>query len=148
MDAATEFRVFVPPPAAARGISEPHTDDLKVSGISQYKWHTVLILPFDGSVPWIADRVFQGARQMLASIAEYISAEMEPDIGRLLLRYGFSFDIALQEDGSVQLVEINPFGAMSGYGACLFSWVVDGRMLSGLEESEVAIVLESGFPIV
>jgi hypothetical protein len=39
----------------------------------------------------------------------------------LLLKYGLSFDVALQKDGSVQLVEINPFGALSGCGACLFN---------------------------
>jgi hypothetical protein len=143
MDTASEFRVFVPPPAA-RGITNAHTGALRVSGVSQYKWHDVLSLPFEMSVEEVVERVSSGAKGMLARIAEYISAELEADIVDLLLRYGFSFDVALREDGNVQLVEINPFGAMSGCGACLFNWVIDGRMLYGLEESVVAIVLDGG----
>jgi hypothetical protein len=38
-------------------------------------------------------------------------------------------------------VEINPFGAMSGCGACLFNWVIDGRILYGMEERVFAVVL-------
>ncbi|KAH6028547.1 hypothetical protein HBI54_229090 [Parastagonospora nodorum] len=60
----------------------------------------------------------------------------------MLLRYGFSFDVVLQDDGSVQLVELNPFGAMSGCGACLFNWIIDARMLYGLEHVGFAIVLD------
>ncbi|KAF1921710.1 hypothetical protein BDU57DRAFT_489752 [Ampelomyces quisqualis] len=83
MDATTEFRVFVPPPAA-RGVP----------------------------MLW------------------------------LLLKHGFTFDIALRPDGKVQLIELNPFGAMSVCGACLFNWVIDGRMLYGLDAPEIAVVLE------
>jgi hypothetical protein len=79
---------------------------------------------------------------MLADITSYTGSEVEADMKDLLLRHGFSFDIALQDNGSVQLVEINPFGAMSGCGACLFQWVVDGRVLYGLEECEIAMTLE------
>ena len=60
----------------------------------------------------------------------------------LLLKHGFSFDVALERHGSVQLVEINPFGALSGCGACLFNWVRDGRMLYGLEEAQFAVTLD------
>lgn len=141
MDAATEFRVFVPPPAA-RGVAHPEKSDFRVSGISQYKWHGSLDLPFDAPIIWVADRVWKGARGTLASIAEYISTELEADIENLLLRHGFSFDIALREDDSEQLEEINPFGAMSGCGSCLFNWVLDGKMLYGLEELDIAIVLD------
>jgi hypothetical protein len=87
MDPAKEFRVFVPPPAA-RGIAEPHIDDLEISGISQYRWHQTL--------------------------------QITP----------------------VQLIEMNPFGAMSGCGACLFNWVLDARMLYALDEGEIAVTLE------
>lgn len=94
MDAATEFRVFIPPPAA-RGVSNPNTTDFRVSGISQYKWHSPLKLPFDAPVIWVTDRVWKGARDMLASIADYMCTALEADIEDLLLRHGFSFDIAL-----------------------------------------------------
>ncbi|KAF2833605.1 hypothetical protein CC86DRAFT_442036 [Ophiobolus disseminans] len=43
----------------------------------------------------------------------------------------------------VFLVEINPFGAMSGCGACLFNWVSDKKMLYGLEKADFAVTLTS-----
>lgn len=46
---------------------------------------------------------------MLVSTIEYISNELEQDVENLLLRHGFSFDIALQGDGSVQLMGNQPF---------------------------------------
>jgi hypothetical protein len=141
MDPAKEFRVFVPPPAA-RGILGPHTNDFKVSGISQYKWHSALQSPPGSTGEWVMDCISEGAQRMLADITSYTGSEVEADMKDLLLRHGFSFDIALQDNGSVQLVEINPFGAMSGCGACLFQWVVDGRVLYGLEECEIAMTLE------
>lgn len=66
---------------------------------------------------------------MLADIVVYIASKMETNVQNLLLEQGFSFDIALQENGSVQLIDMNLFGAMSGCGACLFNWVLDARML-------------------
>lgn len=67
MDAATEFRVFVPPPAA-RGIIEPRINDFKISAFSRYRWYAALNLPFEVSVQWVADRVIEGAGKKLANI--------------------------------------------------------------------------------
>jgi hypothetical protein len=39
-------------------------------------------------------------------------------------------------------VEINPFGALSGCGACLFNWVLDGKVLYGLEEAQFILTVE------
>jgi hypothetical protein len=142
MDPAKEFRVFVPPPAA-RGITEPHIDDLKISGISQYRWHQPLQLPPGRTVQWVVDCATEGAQRMLAAIVPYMGSKMGTDMQNLLLEHGFSFDIALQEDGSVQLIEMNPFGAMSGCGACLFNWLLDARMLYALDEGEIAVMLEA-----
>ncbi|KAF2256699.1 hypothetical protein BU26DRAFT_414240, partial [Trematosphaeria pertusa] len=60
------------------------------------------------------------------------------------MSYGFSFDVIVKEGGVVQVVEINPFGALSGCGACLFNWARDGRVLYGLDGGEVefAVTLE------
>jgi hypothetical protein len=141
MDPAKEFRVFVPPPAA-RGIAEPHIDDLEISGISQYRWHQTLQITPGRTAKWVVDRVAEGAQSMLADVVLYMESKMETDMQNLLLEHGFSFDIALQESGSVQLIEMNPFGAMSGCGACLFNWVLDARMLYALDEGEIAVTLE------
>jgi hypothetical protein len=130
------------PPPAARGVIEPQINDFKVSGISQYRWHSTLQSPPGSTVDWVMDCVSAEAQRMLADIVPYIGSEVKTDLKVLLLRHGFSFDIALQDNGSIQLIEVNPFGAMSGCGACLFHWVADGRMLYGLEGSEIAVTLK------
>jgi hypothetical protein len=139
MDPAREFRIFVPPPAA-HGINEPHLYDFKISGISQYRWHCVFEPPFGLTVKEVAEKVCEGARSVLADLIDFTTARLGADTRNMLLKYGFSFDVALQQDGSVQLVEINPFGAMSGCGACLFNWVLDGITLYGLEEEVTFVV--------
>ncbi|KAJ6201724.1 hypothetical protein J3E72DRAFT_182069 [Bipolaris maydis] len=60
--------------------------------------------------------------------------------------HGFSFDVALEQDGTVQLVEINPFGALSPCGACLFNWIRDGKVLYGIEEAQFAVTLDEARP--
>jgi hypothetical protein len=132
-------RVFVPP--AARGIREPKVNDFAVSAISQYRWHSMFEPPYKFSGQRVADRVSEGARNMLMDIVAYIEAELDNNMRNLLSTYGFSFDVALQPDGSLQLVEINPFGAMSGCGAYLFNWLIDGRIMYGLEEGVFAVVV-------
>ncbi|EUC44968.1 hypothetical protein COCMIDRAFT_96930, partial [Bipolaris oryzae ATCC 44560] len=57
-------------------------------------------------------------------------------------RYTLVFDVALEQDGTVQLVEINPFGALSPCGACLFNWIRDGKVLYGIEEAQFAVTLD------
>lgn len=56
------------------------------------------------------------------------------------MEYGFVFDVSLRREGVVVLVEVNPFGAMSICGACLFQWVRDGRAVYGLEDEVVVKV--------
>jgi hypothetical protein len=79
---------------------------------------------------------------MLNDIVAYMEKELSSNIAGLLLKYGLSFDVALQEDGSVHLVEITPFGALSGCGACLFNWALDGKVLYGLEEAQFTVTVE------
>jgi hypothetical protein len=141
MDTAKEFRVFVPPPAA-RGVREPTVEDLRVSAISQYRWHSVFQQPYGFSLEHIVDCVLKGSRDVLMDIVAYMEAEFDSKMRNSLLKYGFSFDVALQPDGSLHMVEINPFGAMSVCGACLFNWVIDGRVLYGLEEGVFTVVLD------
>ncbi|KAF2439674.1 hypothetical protein P171DRAFT_436296 [Karstenula rhodostoma CBS 690.94] len=142
MDSRREFRVFVPPPTATGAKEE--VGQMKISAVSQYRWPFPFSHPFDFSLKHTADMVCSGANEVLESIKVFVDSEMSKDIRRLLVRYGFSFDVALQEDGSVQLVEANPFGALSGCGACLFNWVRDGKLLYGLDEDvEFAVTLEA-----
>lgn len=141
MDPRTEFRVFVPPPKAT-GVEE-EVGQLRVSAVSQYRWPFPFSRPFDFLLEQAAEMVCSGANEVLERIKLFMEREMSHDIRGLLVKYGFSFDVALQEDGSVELVEVNPFGALSGCGACLFHWVRDGRVLYGLEEDvEFVVTLE------
>ncbi|RAR04555.1 hypothetical protein DDE82_004512 [Stemphylium lycopersici] len=134
MDPAREFRVFVPPPAAAavsRSTNALIVENFKISAISQCF-----------SLEETVAKVEAGADTVLADIVAYAQKELSEDIVNMLLKHGLSFDVALQQDGSVQLVEINPFGALSGCGACLFNWVLDGKVLYGLGEAQFAVTLD------
>ncbi len=134
-----EFRVFVPPPAA-RGANGT-ADEFKISAISQYRWLDEFKAPWTFTLQHVVDSVQHGADNVLLDIVAYAKESLHADMMALLLEYGFSFDVALQSDGSVQLVELNPFGAMSGCGACLFNWVLDGKVLYGLEEAQFLITM-------
>lgn len=61
----------------------------------------------------------------------------------MMKRDGIVFDVAYTLGGEVQLVEVNPYGAMSGCGSCVFDWIGDARVLYGMEgEIEVRIVVD------
>lgn len=145
MDSASEFRVFVPPPLAA-GAKEGGVAGLRVSAVSQYCWHSPFAFPCGFALERTAGLVCAGADAVLVDIRAFAEDEMSEEVRGLLLRYGFSFDVALQQDGSVQLVEANPFGALSGCGTCLFNWVSDGRVLYGLERDvELVVTLDDAY---
>ncbi|KAL1797281.1 hypothetical protein ACET3X_003887 [Alternaria dauci] len=140
MDPDKEFRVFVPPPAA-KTRREADVTEFWVSAISQYRWPKAFEAPWGFDLQQTVDSVGMGATKTLEDIVTYAKKELSKDTTDLLLKYGFSFDIALKKDGGVQLIEINPFGALSGCGACLFNWVLDGKVMYGLEEPEFTITV-------
>jgi hypothetical protein len=143
MDAGKEFRVFVPPPTAKTG-QEADATEFAISAISQYSWPMVFEEPWNFDLQQTVDLVDAGAKGVLADVVAYTEKDLGKDIIELLLKFGFSFDVALQKDGRVQLVEINPFDALSGCGACLFNWVLDGKVMYGLEEPQFAVTVEEG----
>jgi hypothetical protein len=140
MDPDKEFRVFVPPPAA-KNTRKPHATEFAISAISQYRWPKAFQAPWGFDLQQTVDLVSLGAMKVLEDIVAY-TKELSEEITELLLRYGFSFDVTLQRNGGVQLVELNPFGALSGCGACLFNWVLDGRVMYGLEEPQFIVTLD------
>lgn len=148
MDAAYEFRVFVPPPRVRlenRRVDEVGLRDLRISAISQYRWVLPFQSPFpDRGVEETAERVYDGAQGIFRQISEFAEKEVVFEIREMLLRYGFSFDVIVKKGGEMQLVELNPFGALSGCGACLFNWVKDGKMLYGIggDDIEFTVTLE------
>lgn len=137
MDPMREFRVFVPPPGARL------SEEMKISAISQYRWWTPFVSPYpDSDFAATASKVLCEAEKIFEEILAFVKTELGEEIGKSLWKYGFSFDIIVKEGGQVQLVELNPFGAMSGCGACLFQWITDGKVLYGLDEAEFAITAE------
>ncbi|KAK6002557.1 hypothetical protein QM012_001307 [Aureobasidium pullulans] len=117
-----KFRCFVPPTT--------HLDNgtLRMVAVSQYHWHR--------SFPVIAFEPRQTVEVALTSAAEEILKQISSTAacrGILdeLKTWGFTFDIVVKRTGHVQLVEVNPFGANSGCGSCLFNWVDDAKLLYG-----------------
>ncbi|KAH7094566.1 hypothetical protein FB567DRAFT_510478 [Paraphoma chrysanthemicola] len=141
MDPAKEFRVFVPPPAARR-ISKPTVSDFRISAISQYEWHKAFQVPYNLSLDQVADKVYVGALGLMPILVAYIAMQLDAKVAKTLLESGFTFDVLLLEDGRLQLVEINPFGAMSPCGACLFNWVLDATVLYGLDPMQFAVTVD------
>ncbi|KAF2729400.1 hypothetical protein EJ04DRAFT_515956 [Polyplosphaeria fusca] len=138
IDAGQEFRVFVPPPAACGG------DAFEISAISQYQWHSPFEARYGLSVEETLETVHAGAKKLLAEIEQFVKGETNDGscIWELLVKHGLTFDLWLKGPDDARLIEINPFGALSGCGACLFNWVLDGRTLYGLDESVFALTLE------
>jgi hypothetical protein len=87
----------------------------------------------------VAELVTEGTNRVLREIIEHARDELEPET---LVKYGPSFDVGLHRNNEIQLIEINPFGALSRCGACLFNWGLDARVLYGLEEDMVFIVTQ------
>lgn len=119
----TEFRVFCPPLGDS------------VAAISQYHWHRPLKSPpgLDLSRDSELQKVYGAIKRIHSQIVASSSFTEK------LRRTGFTFDV-LVLGGDAQLLELNPFGAMTGCGSCLFHWINDAAVLYG-KESEVEMRL-------
>ncbi|KAF2471621.1 uncharacterized protein BDR25DRAFT_313555 [Lindgomyces ingoldianus] len=56
---------------------------------------------------------------------------------QLLVPSGFTFDFSLESGNMTQLIELNPFGALSVCRKYLFNWIKNARLLYGLEDGFV-----------
>ncbi|THY05475.1 hypothetical protein D6D01_09998 [Aureobasidium pullulans] len=134
MNQGVEFRCFVPPWKA---------QSCRITAISQYHWY----LPFPSNhftLRLIVDLAIRFATQSLQDI---LATAFDKAIYADLKYWGFSFDIVVKNISSAgenaEVVEINPFGARSGCGSCLFHWERDGSVLYGGKEGvEVRIVIK------
>ncbi|KAL9108101.1 MAG: hypothetical protein Q9227_007076 [Pyrenula ochraceoflavens] len=147
MEAGREWRCFVPPLRLKGDGRNGETEQLKVRGISQYRWHKPLKMLAGLELEELAEKVSTGAQRVLQEILLH-SREHERRLEEQLQRFGLTFDVALMpvskdDETEVQLVEVNPFGAMSGCGSCLYHWIRDARRLYGLENGiEVKVTLD------
>ncbi|THZ93410.1 hypothetical protein D6C82_08889 [Aureobasidium pullulans] len=133
MNQSVEFRCFVPP-------WKP--EGCRITAISQYHWY--LPFPSDRFTPRVV--IDLAVSFATASLQDILATALEKGIYKDLKTWGFSFDIVVKHvcpaEGNVEVVEINPFGARSGCGSCLFHWQRDGSVLYGGEEGvEVRILV-------
>ncbi|PBL02031.1 hypothetical protein ARMGADRAFT_1158630 [Armillaria gallica] len=120
IDPAREYRVFVPPSESV----------LRVSAISQYRWHKPFYEANQSAAMCRAKEVYEGAIRILELILEH-AEELPGQVRDPMRREGLVFDVFQTSGGEVQLMEINPFGAMSGCGTSLFHWIKDAKLLYG-----------------
>lgn len=106
----------------------------RISAISQYKWHSQWshVTEEAAEQERISRRVLEGDEAIHVQIMAHST------MTESLRQRGFSFDMLEEggEAGKIRLIELNPFGAMSGCGSCLFHWVRDARVLYGLENGD------------
>jgi len=142
VDLRREYRVFCPPSLGELGKS-------RIAAVSQYRFTE----PFSGEkqeeeVAVTAQRVLDGILETHRQIVRQVVDAHKQNgwIAQHMKDEGFVFDVFEAEDGEVQLVEVNPFGAMSGCGSGLFHWIRDGRVLYGVQnpgEIEFRVTLGS-----
>ena len=113
MNTSREFRVYCAPGG-------------QIAAISQYHWHK--------ASAWTNEDLAVIATGV-QSLHRVILHEIERT-GSPLNQTGFVFDMLYAEEkGNVsarnvfQLIELNPFGALSGCGSCLFHWIRDWEIL-------------------
>jgi hypothetical protein len=130
MDPSWEFRVFCSPLIG------------RIAAISQYRWHQPFAVSDPGEAAKKAQKIYKASMDIYARITRHAERLEDKSVAEKLRMEGFTFDVLETPTGEVQLVEINPFGAMSGCGSCLFHWLQDAKLLYGLEERvEVRIAL-------
>jgi hypothetical protein len=133
MNPARENRVFCPP-----RLSRP-------AAISQYRWWGPLELDDQTSLPEQALAIYAAACNIYQDIINHAAQLDDRQVLDAMKKEGFTFDLLRTPSGEIQLVEINPFGAMSGCGSCLFQWIDDGKQLYGLKpEVELRYVVFDG----
>ena len=113
MDPSREFRVYCPP-------------GNQIAAISQYQWHKASTWT-DEDLSIVCTGV-QDLHRVIRHKIERTESSLK--------KTGFVFDVLYAEEknsvstGNIfQLIELNPFGALSGCGSCLFHWIRDREIL-------------------
>lgn len=109
MTSKREFRVFCP----------PSTNTPKITAISQYAWHSPFLFSEGETTESVCSTVVAGSERVLDEIRN------SKGFNSALQRQGFTFDIRLRDEGNMELIELNAFGALTGCGSCLFHWIRD-----------------------
>ncbi|KAK2826879.1 hypothetical protein FQN49_007363 [Arthroderma sp. PD_2] len=119
MDPSREFRVFCPPPKG------------EIAAISQYRWTSPFAVSGPEEAAKVAKDVYDNSTEIHRQIMKAAGQLSDDSVLKMMQVEGFTFDIISLSGGQAQLVEINPFGAMSGCGSCLYHWLKDSSVLYG-----------------
>ena len=149
MGSGIEFRCFIPPLAVHAARSRPdgkaEMKNWTLSAMSQYTWHRPFP-PASTTKSFARDIVETALNGAKCCTAEVLNTAREVGALDELKKWGFVMDVVVKLQGSgydVQLVEVNPFGAVSGCGSCLFHWLRDAEQLHGLKDQiEVRIAID------
>jgi hypothetical protein len=106
MSSTREFRVFCPP------TGDP--EEVKITGISQYAWHSAFIFMEGENQESVFQAVVKGSRRILKEI------EASGGYCLSLKRQGFTFDVRIPESGEVELIELNALIRRSNWVRKLF----------------------------
>ena len=114
-----EYRAFVSPGSH------------RIVAISQYKWQAKWYHAKEK--PKVRDNIvgliMEGSNEILAEIFNC------KGLTNRVKEHGFVFDVVENPvNHRLRLVDINEYGAMTATGACLFHWIVDAKILYGLED--------------
>jgi hypothetical protein len=147
MDTSREFRVFCPPLWTLSALSSNHLREAtpnqsrddgytpgRITAISQYRWHSPWHRPSLAAAQKDAEKALADAKSIHSEILTYAATLPDQSVLQKMHSEGFVFDIFETTNGDMQLLEINPFGAMSGCGSCLFHWIDDAPLLYGARE--------------
>jgi hypothetical protein len=147
MDTSREFRVFCPPLWTLSTLSSNHLREAtpnqsrddghtlgRITAISQYRWHSPYHRPSLAAAQKDAEKALADAKSIHSKILAHAATLPDQSVLQKMHTEGFVFDIFETTNGDMQLLEINPFGAMSGCGSCLFHWIDDAPLLYGARE--------------
>jgi len=147
MDTSREFRVFCPPLWTLSALSSNHLREAtpnqsrnnghtlgRITAISQYRWHSPYHRPSLATAQKDAEKALADAKSIHSEILAHAATLPDQSVLQKMHTEGFVFDIFETTKGDMQLLEINPFGAMSGCGSCLFHWIDDAPLLYGARE--------------
>ncbi|KAH0490717.1 hypothetical protein TgHK011_002174 [Trichoderma gracile] len=122
LQSSREYRVFCCP------------ESLRITAVSQYQWHKEWIFAEQDKdkMGFRAHTIASSIEKVHNEILEFMQAQEDGQLERVIRSQGFTFDVFYDEDAAAcSLIELNTFGVRSACGSCLFHWLRDRELLYG-----------------